>query len=83
MAGVRPAVPHRWRIALGVGGGPGRSTSAARSCRCGGRRADDEPQRADAIVVLGAAQYDGKPSPVLEARLDHALDLYQAGPCAD
>lgn len=32
---------------------------------------------ADAIVVLGAAQYDGVPSPVLKKRLDHALDLYQ------
>ncbi len=32
--------------------------------------------KADAIVVLGAAQYNGKPSPVLKARLDHALDLY-------
>ncbi len=30
----------------------------------------------DAIVVLGAAQYDGRPSPVLKARLDHALDLW-------
>lgn len=39
---------------------------------------DDTP-RADAIVVLGAAQYDGRPSPVLEARLNHALDLYRRG----
>lgn len=31
---------------------------------------------ADAIVVLGAAQYNGKPSPVLRARLDHAADLW-------
>jgi uncharacterized SAM-binding protein YcdF (DUF218 family) len=31
---------------------------------------------ADAILVLGAAQYNGRPSPVLKARLDHALDLY-------
>ncbi len=35
--------------------------------------------RTDAIVVLGAAQYDGRPSPVLEARLAHALDLYEQG----
>jgi len=34
---------------------------------------------AGAIVVLGAAQYDGRPSPVLEARLAHALELYEAG----
>lgn len=42
-----------------------------------GRR--DEARPADAIIVLGAAQYDGRPSPVLKARLDHAIDLYQRG----
>src|SRR4026209_2755350 len=36
----------------------------------------DEARPAQAIVVLGAAQYSGKPSPVLKARLDHALDLW-------
>jgi uncharacterized SAM-binding protein YcdF (DUF218 family) len=36
----------------------------------------DEAQSAQVIVVLGAAQYAGKPSPVLRARLDHALDLW-------
>ena len=36
-------------------------------------------RQADAIVVLGAAQYNGRPSPVLQARLDHALDLYDRG----
>lgn len=39
----------------------------------------DEARPADAIVVLGAAQYDGRPSPVLQERLDHALDLYESG----
>ncbi len=39
----------------------------------------DEVVGADAIVVLGAAQYDGVPSPVFEARLDHALYLYNEG----
>lgn len=39
----------------------------------------DEARLADAIVVLGAAQYDGRPSPVLKARLDHALELYESG----
>lgn len=38
---------------------------------------NDEVRVADAIVVLGAAQYDGRPSPVLKARLDHALYLYR------
>jgi uncharacterized SAM-binding protein YcdF (DUF218 family) len=36
-------------------------------------------RRADAILVLGAAQYNGRPSPVLRARLDHALALYDRG----
>jgi uncharacterized SAM-binding protein YcdF (DUF218 family) len=39
----------------------------------------DGAVEADAIVVLGAAQYDGRPSPVLRARLDHAIDLYHRG----
>src|SRR5207249_6786336 len=39
----------------------------------------DEARPVDAIVVLGAAQYDGRPSPQLAARLDHALDLYKRG----
>jgi uncharacterized SAM-binding protein YcdF (DUF218 family) len=37
----------------------------------------DEAQEAQAIVVLGAAQYNGRPSPVLRRRLDHAVDLYR------
>ncbi len=39
----------------------------------------DQARNADAIVVLGAAQYAGKPSPVLKARLDHALELWRTG----
>ena len=39
----------------------------------------DEARSADAIIVLGAAQYDGRPSPVLKGRLDHAVDLYRTG----
>jgi uncharacterized SAM-binding protein YcdF (DUF218 family) len=39
----------------------------------------DEQRPVDAIVVLGAAQYDGRPSPVFEARLDHAVKLWQSG----
>jgi len=39
----------------------------------------DEARKADAIVVLGAAQYNGRPSPVLKARLDHAYNLYKKG----
>lgn len=36
----------------------------------------DQARPAESIVVLGAAQYDGRPSPVLRARLDHAIDLW-------
>ena len=39
----------------------------------------DERRPADAIVVLGAAQYDGRPSPVFEARLEHAVSLWNEG----
>jgi uncharacterized SAM-binding protein YcdF (DUF218 family) len=39
----------------------------------------DQRRPVDAIVVLGAAQYNGRPSPVLRARLDHALSLYGDG----
>ena len=38
---------------------------------------DDQARPAEAIVVFGAAQYNGVPSPVLAARLDHAIDLYR------
>jgi uncharacterized SAM-binding protein YcdF (DUF218 family) len=39
----------------------------------------DDARPAAAIVVLGAAQWAGRPSPVLRARLDHAVDLWRAG----
>ena len=39
----------------------------------------DTARPAAAIVVLGAAQYVGRPSPVLRARLDHAIDLWRKG----
>ena len=39
----------------------------------------DQARSVDAIVVLGVAQYDGRPSPQLQARLDHALALWQEG----
>lgn len=39
----------------------------------------DEARAADVIIVLGAAEYRGRPSPVLRARLEHALELYRQG----
>lgn len=44
--------------------------------RIGQQANRDEAQPADVILVLGAAEYRGRPSPVLRARLDHALELY-------
>ncbi len=39
----------------------------------------DQVRNVDAIVVMGAAQYDGRPSPQLAARLDHVVELWDAG----
>jgi uncharacterized SAM-binding protein YcdF (DUF218 family) len=39
----------------------------------------DDARPSDAVVVLGAAQWDGQPSPVFQQRLDHAADLHQRG----
>ena len=46
------------------------------SVRIGQQSTREEAQPADVILVLGAAEYRGRPSPVLRARLDHALELY-------
>jgi uncharacterized SAM-binding protein YcdF (DUF218 family) len=76
-----PSRPH-WRTALGFAGTL--LVAAAVWCIWVDRQirayaAKDESRPADAIAVFGAAEYDGRPSPVLRARLDHALDLYQRG----
>ncbi|MBZ5575758.1 MAG: YdcF family protein [Acidobacteriia bacterium] len=47
------------------------------SIRIEAQSAREEARPADVILVLGAAEYRGRPSPVLRARLDHALELYQ------
>ena len=39
----------------------------------------DEAREADVILILGAAEYNGRPSPVLKARLDYGLNLYRRG----
>jgi uncharacterized SAM-binding protein YcdF (DUF218 family) len=49
---------------------------------CGGivgAAGEDQVRSADAIVVFGAAEYSGRPSPVYRARLDHAFDLFRQG----
>jgi uncharacterized SAM-binding protein YcdF (DUF218 family) len=40
---------------------------------------EDDEQPIDAIVIMGAAQYDGRPSPQLAARLDHVVELWPTG----
>ena len=53
--------------------------SAVLATRIERASAGDPLRKADAIVVFGAAEYSGHPSPVLKARLDHALDLFDKG----
>jgi uncharacterized SAM-binding protein YcdF (DUF218 family) len=61
-------------LALTLGGAGLQIATVAREIRL--QSTVDEAQPADVIVVLGAAEYRGRPSPVLEARLNHALFLY-------
>jgi uncharacterized SAM-binding protein YcdF (DUF218 family) len=63
-------------IAFGVGAAALSGYTTFRIWQVGSH---DTARHADAIVVLGAAQYNGRPSAVLAARLDHAIDLYKAG----
>jgi uncharacterized SAM-binding protein YcdF (DUF218 family) len=60
-------------VVLGFGYYGGTFVQVYRASTHDGRRP------ADAIVVLGAAQYFGRPSPVLQERLDHAFELYEEG----
>src|ERR1700759_4214453 len=47
--------------------------------RIGRQSTKDEARPADVIIVMGAAEYRGHPSPVLKLRLDHAVQLYERG----
>lgn len=47
------------------------------SFRIARQSATEEAQPADVIIVMGAAEYSGRPSPTLRARLDHALQLWK------
>lgn len=81
-AGLGWSRSARWRVALSAAGTL--VVIAAAWCVWIDRQirsyaVKDEARPADAIAVFGAAEYDGIPSPVLRARLDHALDLYQRG----
>lgn len=63
-------------LAAGLGGIVAFGWMAFRIWDTGAR---DDRRPADAIVVLGAAQYDGRPSAILKARLDHAIELFGQG----
>jgi uncharacterized SAM-binding protein YcdF (DUF218 family) len=76
------APPRRWgrRVLLALGGSVlllalVYYAVALYEVWCAGKL--DEARNVDAIVVLGAAQYDGRPSPLLATRLEHALSLYR------
>jgi len=69
--------PYRWLITLGVLAYCGYLVVTAMQVMREARV--DESHPADAIVVFGAAEYVGRPSPVYRARLDHAYDLFERG----
>ena len=74
----RPRVLRCWRASSRSS----RCTTSSRCARCGRPGARDQARPVDAIVVMGAAQYDGRPSPQLAARLDH-VSTVAAGARAD
>jgi uncharacterized SAM-binding protein YcdF (DUF218 family) len=75
----RPLRRH-WTPWLGALAAAGAITWLAAICVGIVREASrPELESADAIVVFGAAEYSGRPSPVYRARLDHAFDLFQRG----
>jgi uncharacterized SAM-binding protein YcdF (DUF218 family) len=85
---VEPAVepvlpPRRWprRVAIGaaVAVAIGIVYYAITLYQVHATGRSDQARTVDAIVVLGAAQYDGRPSPQLAARLDHAVELWDRG----
>jgi uncharacterized SAM-binding protein YcdF (DUF218 family) len=63
-------------VLFALGSGVATAYATLRIWQVGGH---DGRHAADAIVVLGTAQYNGRPSPALQARLDHAIALYLEG----
>jgi uncharacterized SAM-binding protein YcdF (DUF218 family) len=82
--GLSPDAPGERRLGtvatLGIAAGLGATLLVGlATVRIWDAGARDERRPAGAIVVLGAAQYDGRPSPVFAARIDHAVDLFHDG----
>lgn len=75
---ITPFRRHRW-LALAIGWALTAMLGylAFTFAQVGLAASRDEARHAQAIIVLGAAQYDGRPSPVFRARLDHAAALYE------
>src|SRR5581483_2722900 len=70
---------HWFAWLLALGGAAGAAFVADTSVHIVQQAKRDEVRRADVIVVFGAAEYAGHPSPVYRARLDHAYDLFREG----
>lgn len=66
------------RLAI-IGGAVAVAAAAYTAYRIWDQGGRDDRRPADAVVVMGAAQYDGRPSPVFQARIDHAIELYRTG----
>lgn len=83
VGGIPILRPRRWPRRLGIGVAAtallsiGYYAVTLYQVHATGR--SDQARPVDAIVVMGAAQYDGRPSPQLAARLDHAADLWSVG----
>src|SRR5512143_2492973 len=73
------AFRHRWPLLLLVAVGAFLVFLGVTGIRIVRAAGETPAQRADAIVVFGAAEYAGRPSPVYRARLDHAYDLFERG----
>ena len=80
MTGFRPRPLRRWLLRILVGGALVLALVAGGTAfRVWQYGRIDDRGHADVILVLGAAEYDGTPSSILRARLDHAKLLYQEG----
>ena len=77
--GWRPGHPQAWRYVVGAVVGAFALYLIAVLGALWWQGTRDERRLVDAILVLGAAQWNGEPSPVLRARLDHAAELYSHG----
>jgi len=75
----RPFTGHKWLRLLALAVAVGLIYVASVCLHIVQEASQQETHSADAIVVFGAAEYAGRPSPVYRARLDHAFELYKRG----